>query len=409
MGYKATLDPPPPYNVAINVDTEVPSAPPLTTTVETVKHANQASISPSDGAVKRPLPPVPPVPYAVHAKSEKAQEKLPEKMPASPSRNTAMNSGGGSTSGGSLGAVSAETAGTSSTLTRTYNLEAMKASLNQFEIARSRLTMLEFLGDGHFGNVCKGQLSMGQSAVTVAIKALKDVGVSELDAKLQEAFLKEVCVAVEFEHPNVVRLIGVSTLEQPMLMVMEYMQNGDLRKYLAEHLDTEPRMLLRMAMQVACGLAYLGNHKFVHRDLAARNCMVAADLTVKIGDFGLARDVYDSDYYQQAGARAMPIKWMAPEALLRARYTVAGDVWSFGVVLYEIFSYGEMPYAGLANGAIVEHLRAGNRLPRPQACPTSVYDVMLACMTWDSERRPKPEEIITRLSAVDVSEPYYTM
>lgn len=154
-----------------------------------------------------------------------------------------------------------------------------------------------------------------------------------------------------------VKLLGVVTRGQPTLVIMELMVNGDLKRYLRSHRPCEnmsnapPKLdrILQMAIEIADGMAYLSTKKFVHRDLAARNCMVAEDLTVKVGDFGMTRDIYERDYYRKGSKGLLPVRWMAPESLKDGVFSSYSDVWSYGVVLWEMVTFASQPYQGLSN------------------------------------------------------------
>lgn len=166
-------------------------------------------------------------------------------------------------------------------------------------------------------------------------------------------FLKEAAVMKAFNTHHVVRLLGVVSCGQPTLVIMELMEKGDLKGYLRSHRsdsDTpnqQPpslKRILQMAIEIADGMAYLSAKKFVHRDLAARNCMVAGDLTVKIGDFGMTRDIYETDYYRKGTKGLLPVRWMAPESLKDGVFSSSSDVFSFGVVLWEMATLASQPY-----------------------------------------------------------------
>ena len=160
-----------------------------------------------------------------------------------------------------------------------------------------------------------------------------------------------------------VKLLGVVSQGQPTLVVMELMEKGDLKTYLRSHrpdvcenFSQQPptlKRILQMAAEIADGMAYLAAKKFVHRDLAARNCMVCDDLTVKIGDFGMTRDIYETDYYRKGTKGLLPVRWMAPESLKDGVFTCFSDVWSYGVVLWEMVTLASQPYQGLSNDQVI--------------------------------------------------------
>lgn len=185
--------------------------------------------------------------------------------------------------------------------------------------------------------------------------AIKTVNENATD-KERLSFLNEASVMKQFDTHHVVRLLGVVSRGQPTLVIMELMSNGDLKGYLRSHRPeyengTDPppqpptlRRILQMAIEIADGMAYLAAKKFVHRDLAARNCMVADDLTVKIGDFGMTRDIYETDYYRKGTKGLLPVRWMSPESLKDGVFTSSSDVFSYGVVLWEMATLASQPY-----------------------------------------------------------------
>lgn len=199
-----------------------------------------------------------------------------------------------------------------------------------------------------------------------------------------------------FDTTHVVRLLGVVSQGQPTLVIMELMANGDLKSYLRSHrpdvenydpnLKSPPtlRQILQMAIEIADGMAYLAAKKFVHRDLAARNCMVSEDLTVKIGDFGMTRDIYETDYYRKGTKGLLPVRWMAPESLKDGVFTSSSDVWSYGVVLWEMATLASQPYQGLSNDQVLRYVIDGGVMERPENCPDKLYTLMRYC--W----QPKP-------------------
>uniref|UniRef100_A0A8C3PQD9 Tyrosine-protein kinase receptor n=1 Tax=Calidris pygmaea TaxID=425635 RepID=A0A8C3PQD9_9CHAR len=274
---------------------------------------------------------------------------------------------------------------------------------DEWEVPRDKITLLRELGQGSFGMVYEGiakDIVKGEPETRVAVKTVNE------SASLRERieFLNEASVMKGFSCHHVVRLLGVVSKGQPTLVVMELMAHGDLKSYLrslrpdAENNPGRPpptlREMIQMAAEIADGMAYLNAKKFVHRDLAARNCMVAEDFTVKIGDFGMTRDIYETDYYRKGGKGLLPVRWMAPESLKDGVFTAYSDVWSFGVVLWEISSLAEQPYQGLSNEQVLKFVMDGGYLDQPDSCPESL---MQMCWQYNPKMRPTFIEIIEML------------
>ena len=286
-----------------------------------------------------------------------------------------------------------------------------KMPLRAREFPISQVRFIQELGEGAFGKVYKGELlgyPTENSISKVAVKTLKE----NASAKIQSDFRREVDLMTDLKHPNIVCLIGVCMKDEPMAMLFEYMSEGDLHEYLcmrSPHSDVsvsddegasqvlDHADMLHIAIQIAAGMEYLSSHHFVHRDLAARNVLVGDNLTVKISDFGLSRDVYSSDYYRVQSKSLLPVRWMAPESILFGKFTVESDVWSFGVVLWEIYSFGLQPYYGYSNPEVIEMIRARQILPCPEDCPSRIYSLMVECWNEMLTRRPSFKEIHQRL------------
>nr|XP_054917777.1 uncharacterized protein LOC126545795 isoform X3 [Dermacentor andersoni] len=250
-------------------------------------------------------------------------------------------------------------------------------SLDGWEMPRDHIVINRKLGEGAFGTVYGGEaLVTDQCWQAVAVKTLK-VG-AIIEEKLD--FLSEAEMMKRFDHKNIVRLLGVCTTGEPVYTVMEFMLYGDLKTYLLarRHLvkenerhkseEVSDRCLTAMALDVARGLSYLADLKYVHRDLACRNCLVNAGRTVKIGDFGMCRPMYDSDYYRFNKRGMLPVRWMAPESLNDGIFTTMSDVWSYGVLLYEIITFASFPYQGLSNNQVLEYVKGYKTLPVPNGC-----------------------------------------
>lgn len=271
---------------------------------------------------------------------------------------------------------------------------------DEWEVAREKLKLVRELGQGSFGMVYEGLLRPGE--IRCAVKMINE------NASVREKmeFLNEATMMKSFAGAHhVVNLLGVVSRGQPALVVMELMALGDLKTYLRASRDPPPsppdlRRMLLMAAQVADGMAYLEAHKFIHRDLAARNCMVAEDLTIKIGDFGMTRDIYETDYYRNGSKGLLPIRWMSPESLADGVFTSQSDVWSFGVVLWEMATLAEQPYQGLSNEQVLQYVLGGGMLEHPHCCPDILHQIMVACWQRRPSHRPRFLQIVTELEAV---------
>uniref|UniRef100_A0A3B3QP89 receptor protein-tyrosine kinase n=1 Tax=Paramormyrops kingsleyae TaxID=1676925 RepID=A0A3B3QP89_9TELE len=287
----------------------------------------------------------------------------------------------------------------------------LNTKLLNLEYPRNNIEYVRDIGEGAFGRVFQarapGLLPM-ETFTMVAVKMLKE----EASADMQNDFQREAALMAEFDHPNIVRLLGVCAVGKPMCLLFEYMANGDLNEYLRRNCPNPRHSLsqaslsgrsfaseleggaltcvdqLFIAKQVAAGMAYLSERKFVHRDLATRNCLVGGELVVKIADFGLSRNIYSADYYKANENDAIPIRWMPPESIFYNRYTTESDVWAYGVVLWEIFSHGMQPYYGMAHEEVIYYVRDGNVLGCPDGCPLELYSLMRLC--WSSHPSDRP-------------------
>ncbi|XP_034825105.1 tyrosine-protein kinase Btk isoform X1 [Maniola hyperantus] len=253
-------------------------------------------------------------------------------------------------------------------------------SHDKWEIDPSELVLLEELGAGQFGVVRRGRF---RGSTDTAVKMMKEGTMSEDD------FIDEAKVMTKLQHPNLVQLYGVCSKHRPIYIVTEYMRHGSLFNYLRR----TPRdqlgsgVLLDMCIQVCKGMTYLEKHNYIHRDLAARNCLVAEENVVKVADFGLARYVLD-DQYTSSGGTKFPIKWAPPEVLNYTRFSSKSDVWAFGVLMWEVFTCGKVPYGKMKNSEVVEMVQKGHVLEKPKDCLNEIYNVMKACWRHLPEERP---------------------
>ncbi|KAG8590764.1 hypothetical protein GDO81_006888 [Engystomops pustulosus] len=252
------------------------------------------------------------------------------------------------------------------------------------------------IGAGEFGEVCSGRLKLpSKKEISVAIKTLK-VGYTE---KQRRDFLSEASIMGQFEHPNIIRLEGVVTKSKPVMIVTEYMENGSLDSFLRKH-DAQFTViqLVGMLRGIASGMKYLSDMGYVHRDLAARNILINVNLMCKVSDFGLSRVLEDDPEaaYTTRGGK-IPIRWTAPEAISYRKFTSASDAWSYGIVVWEVMSYGERPYWEMSNQDVIKAVDEGYRLPPPMECPAALYQLMLDCWQKDRNNRPKFEQIVSIL------------
>lgn len=241
--------------------------------------------------------------------------------------------------------------------------------LDRWEVPRERVVINRKLGTGAFGTVYGGHalLTEDRGWTPVAVKTLKAGATTE--EKLD--FLSEAEAMKRFDHKNVVRLLGVITKSEPVCTVMEFMLFGDLKSFLVarRHLaggeEVSAVRLTCMALDAARALSYLAQLRYVHRDVAARNCLVSANRVVKLADFGMTRLVFENDYYRFSRKGLLPVRWMAPESLALGVFSTASDVWSFGVLLYEMVTFGALPYQGLSNSEVLTRVKAGHTIDLP--------------------------------------------
>jgi len=248
------------------------------------------------------------------------------------------------------------------------------------------IVLEERLGSGAHAEVYKGKL---WGTTSVAVKVVHNV-----DSTNQFAFLHEAEIMEGLRnHPNVVSFFGVVTTPSALYIVTEFVPNGSLESFLRSNVDLVPTaVLLQMAQCVCAGMDHLHRHGIIHRDLATRNLLLevkhSGEHLVKVCDFGLSRASEQMSYYKGRDETPIPVRWTAPEALRWHRFTPKSDVWSFGVVLWELFTFGEEPYSGLSNREVIAEIKAGRRLEKPQACPSPMYEMMQTCWAEDPEKRP---------------------
>uniref|UniRef100_G3PHI2 receptor protein-tyrosine kinase n=1 Tax=Gasterosteus aculeatus aculeatus TaxID=481459 RepID=G3PHI2_GASAC len=298
---------------------------------------------------------------------------------------------------------------------RTYSRRTAEATLNSLGISddlkqklqdvmvdRHKLTLGKTLGEGEFGSVMEGMLTQEEAVLKVAVKTMK---IAICTRSEMEDFLREAACMKEFDHPNVMRLLGVclQTVESEgypsPVVILPYMKHGDLHSYLLySRLGDCPvylpsQMLVKFMTDIARGMEYLSSKNFIHRDLAARNCMLNENMNVCVADFGLSKKIYNGDYYRQGRISKMPVKWIAIESLADRVYTTKSDGWSFGVTMWEIATRGQTPYPGVENSEIYDYLRQGNRLKQPPDCLDSIYALMFSCWLLSPKDRPSFESL----------------
>ncbi|XP_028414940.1 fibroblast growth factor receptor 2-like [Dendronephthya gigantea] len=285
---------------------------------------------------------------------------------------------------------------------------------DDWDISRENVRLLGTIGEGAFGTVLKAEAyiqRLGAARLTVAVKTLKDdatdVEFADLVSELE--VMKKIG-----PHKNIINLIGCCTQNGPLLVIVEYAPHGNLREYLRERRPQREEMIpapqaedilslrdfISFSYQVARGMEYLASMRCIHRDLAARNVLVGDDKIMKIADFGLARDIHKIDYYRKTTDGRLPVKWMALEALFDRVYTTQSDVWAFGVLAWEIFTFGGTPYPSVPLEKLFELLKSGYRMERPVNCPPELYDLLLRCWLEEPGCRPNFTEIVRELNEV---------
>ncbi|NXX83464.1 ROS1 kinase, partial [Urocolius indicus] len=282
-----------------------------------------------------------------------------------------------------------------STLPSQVEIESLPA------FPRDKLILRKLLGSGAFGEVYEGTavdiLAGASGESKVAVKTLKK-GATDHE---KSEFLKEAHLMSKFDHPHILKLLGVCLFNEPQYLILELMEGGDLLSYLrgARKQKLQSPLLtmtdlLDICLDICKGCVYLEKMHFIHRDLAARNCLVSekeyesSSRVVKIGDFGLARDIYKNDYYRKRGEGLLPVRWMAPESLIDGVFTNRSDVWAFGVLVWETLTLGQQPYPGFSNIEVLHHVRSGGRLESPNNCPDDICDLMARCWAQEPHNRP---------------------
>jgi len=273
-------------------------------------------------------------------------------------------------------------------------------SNKSYEIDRKQVNLLSIIGKGQFGDVHRGSYTIVDgNAVEVAIKTCKE----DCDPSVSEKFLEEAYVMQQFDHPHIIRLIGIIS-QSPICIVMELAHMGEMRSFLQNNRSRlKLPTLIMYCYQLSAALSYLEGKHFVHRDVAARNVLVSSEDCVKLADFGLSRSLTEQCYYKATRGK-LPIKWMAPESINFRRFTTASDVWMFGVCMWEIMMFGVKPFPGVKNNDIISKIEEGERLPLPQDCPPSMYNLMCSCWAYEPSERPSVCLVKTTLHEIYVEE-----
>ncbi|XP_030076009.1 tyrosine-protein kinase receptor UFO isoform X2 [Microcaecilia unicolor] len=285
----------------------------------------------------------------------------------------------------------------------------LKEKLRDVMVDRHKVALGKTLGEGEFGSVMEGQLNQDDYILKVAVKTMK---IAICTRSEMEDFLSEAVCMKEFDHPNVMRLIGVCLQNTENegypspVVILPFMKHGDLHSFLLfSRLGDNPvflptRTLVKFMTDIASGMEYLSAKNFIHRDLAARNCMLNENMNVCVADFGLSKKIYNGDYYRQGRISKMPVKWIAMESLADRVYTSKSDVWSFGVTMWEIATRGQTPYPGVENSEIYDYLRQGNRLKQPPDCLDGLYKLMYSCWLVNAKDRPSFEVLHEELEKI---------
>ncbi|XP_065223346.1 plexin-A4-like [Planococcus citri] len=284
----------------------------------------------------------------------------------------------------------------------------------EWEFPRGDLTLGKHLGEGEFGQVVRGEavdILEENVTTTVAVKMLKD---SHSDSDMIDLVKEMEILKLIGAHENVLRLLGCCTQNGPLLIITEFAQYGNLLDFLRKRVyfiyqNTSEilaeQTLLTFALQVARGMEYLASKKCIHRDLAARNVLVSHDFVLKIADFGLARHTRNKDYYKKKTKGRLPVKWMAPEALTHLQFTTQSDVWSYGILLWEILTVGGVPYPAFTDmKKLIRDLKSGYRLEQPSNCSLKTYNLMRECWHSLPEQRPTFSSIAEELCEMIPSE-----
>ena len=273
-------------------------------------------------------------------------------------------------------------------------------SNKSYEIDRKLINLLSIIGKGQFGDVQRGTYTIADgTAIEVAIKTCKE----DCDPSVSEKFLEEAYIMQQFDHPHIIRLIGIIS-QSPVCIIMELAHLGEMRSFLQNNRSKlKLHTLIMYCYQLSAALSYLEGKHFVHRDVAARNVLVSSEGCVKLADFGLSRSLTEQCYYKATKGK-LPIKWMAPESINFRRFTTSSDVWMFGVCMWEIMMFGVKPFQGVKNNDVISKIEGGERLALPQDCPPGLYNLMCSCWSYEPSERPSISLVKTTLHEIFVEE-----
>ncbi|XP_052059083.1 fibroblast growth factor receptor 1-like [Mytilus californianus] len=274
-----------------------------------------------------------------------------------------------------------------------------------YEFSRDKLILGEKLGEGAFGLVVKAEavdMLPSTTSTTVAVKMLKE---DATDRELIDLMQEMEVMKLIGSHTNIINFLGCCTQKGPLYVLVEYASNGNLRDFLRSKccISLKEKDLISFAYQIAKAMDFLASKECVHRDLAARNVLVSENFVMKIADFGLTRNLSNVDYYRQTGDGRLPVKWMAPEALLYRKYTIKSDVWSYGVLLWEIFTLGGIPYPSVPVERLFELLKEGHRMGKPPYASEKISTMMQLCWHEYPSERPSFNKLVNELDKLLMS------
>ncbi|CAG7731841.1 unnamed protein product [Allacma fusca] len=272
---------------------------------------------------------------------------------------------------------------------------------HDYELDRLCVELGDIIGQGQFGDVHQGWFRTKEAEkIPVAVKTCK----LDADAATRDRFLEEAYIMQQFDHPHIVKLIGICS-DTPIWIVMELAKYGEMRSYLQSHKHAlDLATLILYAFQLSTALSYLESKKFVHRDIAARNVLVSAQDCVKLGDFGLSRWISEDQCYYKASKGKLPIKWLSPESVNFRQFNSKSDVWMFGVCIWEILMFGVKPFAGVQNNDVIGKIENGERLPLPPNCPPRLYALMSQCWAYEPSKRPGFQQLKESLYDILIEE-----